>query len=92
MLGHLLIASSIAMPKPDTIVLTSQDLLTLSETADTICPLLIDQSIPNRQRGQELTTITREKKLEGQKSVLLGILCTQWQKGYAAGARRRPVK
>lgn len=88
---NLLLMSAALAPQPDAITLTSQDLLTVSAHADEICPMLIDQRLPNKERGHRWSRFAQEQGYRGSRLNLLSMICTQWQKGYIAGAQQGPT-
>ena len=89
---YLLLLSAVAASQPNPITLGDQDLIiTLSKHADAICPMLIDQSIPDKERGERLVRFAKEQGYRGSRLTLLGMICTQWQKGFVAGARQGPI-
>ena len=88
----LMSAAAFATPQPETVTLKYQDILTVSEHADTICPMTLDQSKTDRERARQIISFARERGYQGAKFVLLSMICTQWQKGYGEGARKGPVR
>lgn len=89
---YLLLLSGLAASQTEPVTNGDQDVLTLSEHADAICPMLIDQSIPDTERGRRLVEFTKQQGYRGSRFNLLSLICTQWLKGYAAGARQGPVR
>jgi hypothetical protein len=89
LIAVLLLAASAATPSSQTVTIGYEDVVTLARDADTLCPLVFDESIDAKDKGLRLKKLMSEGNYRGPKFALLNLLCGQWEKGYIEGARRR---
>ncbi len=86
-----LITIALGMGMAASVSLRDTDVRLVADHAQAICPVTIDQTLSDRERGRTLANFMKARNYSRSQKLLLGRLCTIWLRGYVEGARRGPV-